>query len=289
MSRWLPRTATAVGLASAIALWTACGPFAPAAVAALETGWTMPAATLQQRPGARLPGDITVTDSEGRRATLRTQLGPGPALLVPGYYRCPQLCGLLMQGLIEAGSATGLPADAYRIVALSFDPADTPRSARDRLAVYRAFARHQQADGPRQSPAVPLPRLLVASRADVGRVMDALGLDVQRQPDAQGRIAHPAFAVVVSPQARIARYLMGVRFDPAELRTALDEAARGGPARWTDRIAALCAHIDPRLGRHSETVLGAARVLGIGLVTGLIACWALPMARRRRPGRGGRR
>ena len=84
---------------------------------------------------------------------------------------------------------------------------------------------------------------------------------------------------VIELDGHVARYLMGVRFDPADLRAVVDEAARGHIGTISDRLALLCAHLDPRAGVHSDAVLLATR--GVGLAT--LAALALFAWRRRRP------
>src|SRR5690349_7439881 len=95
-----------------------------------------PDAGLEQRIGARVPLDVEVTDESGRPELVADFVdGTRPVLLVPGYDRCPQLCGLVMRGLIEALQAGGTPRAQWRIVGIGIDPDDTPADARARLAI----------------------------------------------------------------------------------------------------------------------------------------------------------
>lgn len=92
--------------------------------------------------------------------------------------------------------------------------------------------------------------------------------------------------MIATPQGRVSRYLMGVAFDPAELRSALDSAAHEHIGTLSDRIALLCAHFDPSVGRHSPAVMKATRVIGAAMVLGFIG-WIV--ARRRAHSAGARR
>jgi protein SCO1 len=232
-----------------------------------------PQAGITQRLGEQLPLSLPLTDANGRATTLGEQLAAGPALLVPGYYRCPELCGLVMHGVLQAVHDGPLRA---RIVRLSIDPHDTPATARAARGRDLAFASYL--GGP-----APDLHLLVGTSAAIGTLATSLGYRYQHVTDADepaARIAHPAAVVVVTPQGRVSRYFMGVNFEPAELRAALDEAARGGVGTLTDRLALLCAHFDPHVGRHSQAVMDIARVVGLLTVAGLAGwCW-----RRRGPG-----
>lgn len=216
-----------------------------------------PDAGVQPQLGAELPLDLPFTDSDGRAVTLRESFGDRPVLLVLGYYRCPQLCGLLMQGLLEG--LHGLPARSYRLLRVSIDPAETPADARDRGAVDLAYARHLRGELPTLQLLTGPSALTLARRA---------GYRFERSADAG--FSHPAVAFVVTPAGRISSAFNGIRFETAELRRALLIADAGRTnASLSDRIALLCAHFDPRLGRNSNAVLHGLQAIGVALVLGL--------------------
>jgi protein SCO1/2 len=62
---------------------------------------------------------------------------------------------------------------------------------------------------------------------------------------------------------------MGVRYDAGDVRTAIDDAARGRVGTLTDRIALLCAHLDPRTGLHTAGAMLLARLAGLVALAGL--------------------
>ena len=219
-----------------------------------------PDAAIEQRLDAALPTDLPFTDSEGRTLRLRDVAGARPLLLVLGYYRCPQLCGLLMQSLLQSLHTSGLPSDAYRIVRISIDPGDTPATAHARRDIDLAFARQLGGEPPQLD-------LLVGEPAAVASLARCVGYRYSRTDVVdEAPFAHPAAVIVVTPAGRVSRYLMGVSFEPRELRGAIVDASAERIGSWTERIALLCAHLDPRLGRHSAAVLRGMQGLGVGLV-----------------------
>ncbi|HJV59860.1 MAG TPA: SCO family protein [Albitalea sp.] len=239
-----------------------------------------PNAGLTQRLDASLPLALRLVDAQGRAVRLHDYFDAGrPVLLVLGYYRCPQLCGLLMHGVLQALHDAHVPRSAVRIVGVSIDPGDTPATARARRDLDLAYADFLQ--GARPPDAALDLHLLTGAPADTARLAQAVGWryearadDAIRDGGAPTRFAHPAAVVVITPQGRVSRYLMGVRFDPAELRDALVEASQGRIGTVGDRIALLCAHIDERFGRHSAAVMAATRIVGVLLVVALGAwCW----------------
>ena len=242
-----------------------------------------PQAAIVQQPGAQLPLALPLVDASGKSTTLGGVLPAAtPVLLVPGYYSCPELCGLVMHGLLEAVHASGLGPGTVRLVRVSIDPQDTPATATAARARDLAYARFL--GGP-----APDLRLLVGSAANTAALARAIGYRYQavgaeeRSGEPAARYAHPAAVVLVTPQGRVSRYFMGVRFDPTELRSAVRDAARGNVGSLTDQIALLCAHFDPRVGRHSELVMNGLRAVGLLMVAGLVG-WAW-----RRRGDGGAR
>ena len=249
---------------------------APARDGPLAPTPAVPDAGFVQHPGAALPLSAPFTDSQGRTVSLSNELGHDgrPSLLMLGWHRCPQLCGLATQGALEAWRQSGLSPSATRLLFVSVDPAETSADAASRLAADQGYAdmlMGVSGDNP------PVIERLVGSPASLHALADSVGFR-WTPGDTNARLAHPAGLVVVTPDGHVARYLMGVRFEPAELRAAIAQASSGQVGNLSDRLALLCAHLDPRSGVHSGAVLIATR--GVGLAT--LAALALFAWRRRR-------
>lgn len=271
-------------LALLLALWAQLAGAQPLAIP------PPPSAAIAQQLGAQLPLQMRLVDDLGRPVRLGDYFQDGrPVLLVLGYYRCPQLCGLLMHGLLEGLQDSAVPRDQWRIVGVSIDPEDNVVTARARRNLDLAYADFLLGA---QAPDAPLDlHLLTAPAATSRRLARQAGFSFTPvaapagrhggEPFAAARFAHPAAVLVVTPQGRISRYLMGIQFDGADLKVALADAAGDRIGSITSRIALLCAHFDPKVGRHSELVMNGLRVLGLAL-TALLAGWCW-----RRRGAGG--
>ena len=58
---------------------------------------------IEEHLDATLPLDTVLTDELGREVTLRQYFdGKRPVILNLGYYSCPMLCGLVLNGLVDA-------------------------------------------------------------------------------------------------------------------------------------------------------------------------------------------
>ena len=79
-----------------------------------------------------LPLQLAFKDDRGRDVTLGSYFRPGrPVVLTLNYYRCPMLCTLELNGLVDAlkGLAWS-PGDEFTVVTVSFDPRETTALAR---------------------------------------------------------------------------------------------------------------------------------------------------------------
>jgi protein SCO1/2 len=235
-----------------------------------------PDAGLGPHPGALLPLDAPLHDDLGQPVRLRDYFHPRqPVLLVLGYYRCTQLCGLLMQGLLESLHDTGLPRSDWRIVGVSIDPEDAPADAHRRRQLDRAYASFLEGAN---APALPLHLdLLVADPAQARRIAQAVGFRAARLPSQAGEPAgfvHPASVIVLTPDGAVSRYFNGVRFDAAQLRAAIVQASGGQVGGLAAQVALLCSHFAPLVGRYSGTVMGAVRLLSLLALLGLaLVAW----------------
>ena len=218
-----------------------------------------------------------------------------PVVLVLGYFHCTNLCETVMQTTLDALAQSGASRAAFRIVAVSIDPAETAadahaRRARDLADAELAWARAARG----RAPSTPLDlQALVGAPAAVDLLAERAGFGFQRigidagdprEVHSAATFVHAAGILVATPRGRIARYFLGVRPDPAALRVALDDAADESIGDFADRLVLLCAHLDPTLGRFSTAVLGMLRVLGVGLA-GALGVWIWRHRRTEPPGR----
>lgn len=251
-------------------LWT-CGTVAAGPLALPAP----PDAGLVQQVGVQVPLDIAVTDDSGHTLQLADVIdGTRPVLLVPGYYRCAQLCGLVMHGLLDALHASGASRAQWRIVGIGIDPTETPADAGVRRKLDVGYA-ESLLQGARAGP-LDL-HLLTLGEPQLHRVAAAIGIRFERVPatgEQPPTIAHPATVVLLTPRGEIARYFNGMDIDAGELRVALADAAGDRIGSATSRIALLCAHFDPHVGKLDTPVMNGFRAGSLVLVVGLAGwCW----------------
>jgi cytochrome oxidase Cu insertion factor (SCO1/SenC/PrrC family) len=96
-----------------------------------------PNVRFDQKLGDKVPLDLTLNDENGNEVRLGDCIGGKPTILILAYYRCPQLCGQVFIGVLEAIRPLKLTCGKdFNIVCVSFDPKEQPGLA---LAKKRYF------------------------------------------------------------------------------------------------------------------------------------------------------
>ncbi|WP_448206942.1 SCO family protein [Azospirillum sp. sgz302134] len=216
-----------------------------------------------QHPGAQLPKDVTLRDEQGRAVETGALFAERkPLVLVFDYFHCTTLCGVVLGDLAAALQKVPLePGRDYGVLAVSIDPGETPADA----AALKA--RHLGRD-PAFADAA---RFLTGEEGAVRRLADAAGFPYRFDPAIE-QYAHPAGVVLLAPGGVVSRYILGVGYDPMDLRLGLVDASRGAIASVAEHALLLCYAYDPVQGRYSLAIgalvkaTGAVSMLALGLV-----------------------
>lgn len=225
---------------------------------------------ITEHAGARLPLDLEFTDEDGRQVRLgKFFSGQRPVVLTLGYYRCPMLCTLVLNSLVEGiKDLPWTPGREFEMVTVSIDPLETPTLAKLKKQNYlEEYARPGAAAGW---------HFLTGREENIRKLADAVGFGYRYVEERQ-QYAHPAAIFVATPDGRLARYLYGVVYQPKTMRLALTEAGEGKIGTTTDQLLLYCFHYDAQEGRY---VLAATNIMRFGgattaLVVGLwlVASW----------------
>ncbi|HWR83690.1 MAG TPA: SCO family protein [Candidatus Deferrimicrobium sp.] len=204
--------------------------------------------------GQTIPLNLTFTDDAGRTVTLGDYFANHtPVLLTLGYYECPMLCNLVLNGVIEASKKLSWrPGQEYRIVTVSIDPLETSELA---AAKKRNYIEKLGIAGADAGWA-----FLVGDESQSRALADAVGFRYVYD-STSGQYAHPAVIMLMSPDGKITRYLYGISFSERDLRLALFEASEGKIGSTLDRIILSCYHYDPNAKGY---VLFATKLMRLG-------------------------
>jgi protein SCO1/2 len=228
--------------------------------------------SIDQRLDAQVPLNLKFNDETGRSLPLSTYFeSRKPVVFTLVYYRCPMLCSEILTGMEGALKAVTLdPGKDFEVVAVSFDPKDTPQIAAAKKQSYlRRYNRANTANGW---------HFLTGDEASIKALTDAVGFHYTYDP-VTDQFAHASAIMILTPQGRISKYFYGVEYAPRDIRLGLVEASANKIGTPVDQILLFCFHYDPASGKYGALTMNSLRVVGAGFV--LICGAFLAIALRR--------
>ncbi|MGL4549963.1 MAG: SCO family protein, partial [Gemmataceae bacterium] len=224
-----------------------------------------------------VPRDLAFTDESGKPVTLGDYGNDRPVILVMAYFKCPQLCTLVLNDLVKGLRGVGI-FDIGRnldVVVVSFDPTEKPALAAAKKAAYvEDYGRPGAEKGF---------HFLTGSQPEIDRLHEATGF---RAVWDEGRkeYAHVRAIMVLSPSWKLTHYFTDGAFAPLYLSQALTQATTGKTGSFISNFMQMCFVYDPVTSRYSLNVLTAVRAGGVITIATLLGVWlGLWWRSRRRP------
>ena len=255
---WLERT-TRFMLVTAIAATSAivCSPEATAQRLADELPPELEGVGIVQRLDENVPMDLAFTNSVGKPVRLEELVRDGrPAILTLNYYRCPMLCSLTLNGMVDGLRDMKWSAgEEFDIITVSINPEEGPElAAQNKTGYLSSYGREGAEDGW---------HFLVGESDQIETLADAVGFGY-RFDEESGEYAHTASIIFLTPEGRISKYMNDVRFNPRDLRFALVEASGGGIGSPIDTMLLFnCFQWDPERGSYVPNAWKIMRLGGI--------------------------
>jgi protein SCO1/2 len=234
-------------------------------------------ARFEQRLGGQLPLDAVFKDEEGRTVKLGDYFGKRPVVLAFVYFQCPMLCSQVLNGLTGALAAMKFTAGKeFDVIAISFDPRDTPATAADAKAKYSLrYGRKGSETGW---------HFLTGDAKAIAAATEAAGFHYVWDNKTQ-QFAHASGVIVATPQGKLAQYFYGIEFSPRDLRLAMVESSEERLGTVVDSLTLYCYHYDPTSGKYGAVIMNMMRVGAIATMLAL-GSFMLVMFRRDRRGDG---
>lgn len=234
-------------------------------------------------PGTPLPLDAELVDERGRAVTLGDFFdGERPVLLMPAYYDCPLLCGVMLNHVERAlAGMRWTPGKEFRVVTFSFDPGNTTEMAQSKQNLHlRGLG--DDIEDPHEAWA-----FLTTDGQTARRICDALGYRYNFIP-AQREYAHVAGLYFIRPDGTINTFIEGLEYTPTKFTIGLSEAAEGRIGTIFDRVALSCFRYDPQTGEYVISPMAVMRIGASGVAVLLVGVLAALFVRDRlRRGAGG--
>lgn len=201
--------------------------------------------------------DIRVIDEKNDTVPL-VSLIDKPTILNLVYYRCPGICSPIMNSLSEVVDKMGMEIGKdYQILTVSFDYRETNDLGIKKKQNYlRQMKTKINPDGW---------KFMTADSLDIVKLTNCVGFRFKLVGE---NYIHPGMIAILSPKAKVTRYLYGTYFLPFEVKLALAEASKGQSGPTINRVLEFCYSYDPQ-GRQyvlNVTKVAGALILFIALV-----------------------
>jgi protein SCO1/2 len=208
--------------------------------------------------GTYLDMNMKFTDSDGKLKTLK-ELIDKPTILSLVYYHCPGICSPLLTNLSKVVEEAKVePGKEYKILSISFDPREDAATALKWQTNY--LSSMTRAVSPKDW------HFMVGDSLNDAKITDAVGF--RYKPDGKGDFIHAGGLMVIAPDGKITRYLLGTEFNPFDFKLAIYESQKGISAPPITKLLAYCYKYDPNGNKYVfniNRVAGTFIFLGAGI------------------------
>jgi len=225
---------------------------------------------INQKMGAQIPLDLPFADESGRDVTLR-QYFDKPVILALVYYQCPSLCNMVLNGVLSSVKRLDMTAGKqYEVIAVSFDPRETPQMAAAKKQTYiKDYQRQGAEQGWHFLTAPETSSKALATAVGFRYVYDAM----------TNQYAHSSAIIVLTPAGRVARYFYGIQYPSRDVRLGLVEASSEQIGTPTDQVLLYCFHYDPTTGKYALVIMNVLRLAAL-ITLGVLLTFMFVMFRR---------
>jgi protein SCO1/2 len=213
-----------------------------------------------QKLNSQVSPNLIFRDSTGKQIQFGDYFGKRPIVLVLGYYGCPMLCTLVLNGAISTFQDLKWSiGENFDVIFVSIDPNETPKLAADKLKTYlRSYGRGKPGGW----------HFLTGDKNAIQKIADEVGYHFAYDPRIK-EFAHPSGLIILTPDGKVSRYLFGVSYSAAELNSALRDASAEKTGSPVEQFVLLCFHYSPLTGKYGNLIMIAVRVSGIAMMVAL--------------------
>jgi protein SCO1/2 len=227
-----------------------------------------------QKLNQQLPLDLPFRDESGKTVKLADYFKQKPVILNFIYYKCRDLCPLLLDGIVRSLRAVSFDVgNQFDVLTVSFDPEDTPGlAAVKKTDLMEKYSRPGAAAGW---------HFLTGDNASIQTLTQAVGFRYMYDRRS-GEFGHATGMILVTPDGRTSRYFYGIDFSPRDVRLGLIEAAAKKIGSPIDQLLLFCYHYDATTGKYTLLVTRVMRMAGAATALVLGGFIALMLLRERK-------
>ena len=213
-----------------------------------------------QKLNSQISSDLIFHDETGMQIQIGNYFSKRPIVLVLGYYGCPMLCTLVLNGAVSTfQDLKWSVGENFDVIFVSIDPKETPQLAAEKKKTYlRSYGRGKPEGW----------HFLTGDKNSTQTLADEVGFHFAYDP-AIKQFAHPSGLIILTPDGKVSRYLFGVTYPAKELNSALREADAKKIGSPVGQFILLCFHYAPITGKYGNQIMIAVRVGGIVMMVAL--------------------
>ncbi|MBL91055.1 MAG: hypothetical protein CMH56_04485 [Myxococcales bacterium] len=233
-------------------------------------------AEIQPELGKKLPLGTEWTDHTGKQVTLGDYFkNEIPTIVTLGYYKCPMLCDLVLNALVDGLKGVGLDLGKdFQIVTMSISPEEgTELAAKKRGSYLRSLGYTEKSQGW---------AFHTGTQESIDTVTKSLGFGFNKDAES-GEYAHAAGIYIATPDGILNNVLFGLMYEAKDLRFALLEAGKGKIGQLLDRIVLSCFQYNAEVGTYTVYVWGLMRLAAILTVLLLMLTFFVMKKNERKP------
>jgi len=215
---------------------------------------------IEEKLGAQLDLEkITLRDEAGTEHPLKYWFRGKPMVLALIYFKCPGLCGLLMNGVV--GSLKRINFDIgteYDVLFVSINPEEGAELAADKKENYIKDYMSREKSLASVSAGW---HFLTGTDENVRALAKTVGFGY-RKDEASGEYSHSAGFFVLTPTGVLSRVHFGVEFEPRDVHLSIVEAANGQVGSVVDKLLLFCYRYNPHSKGYALAAMNLVRAGG---------------------------
>lgn len=219
--------------------------------------------------GKEIDPNVRFIDSDGNEKSLKDIANGKPIIITPVYYRCPRLCNLVLNGLLDTLKELDLELGTdYKVASISFNPREKAKLAATKKQNYlKELDEAKNSDENNKQLHQAGWHFFTGKQENITKTMSQLGFNYEED---QGEFLHSAAIMILSPDFKITRYLYGITYNPQITRLSLVEASQGKIGNTIDKVLLYCFRFDPTKGKYSLAIMNITRLISICVLAILV-------------------
>lgn len=212
---------------------------------------------------AQVPLDLEFRDEAGKTVKLRDYFKDKPVILSLVYFDCPQLCTMVLTDLLGAlKTMPQTPGREFVNLTVSFDPREKPELAAAKKSEYvLRLGKPEAAAGW---------HFLTGDEGPIGELAKSVGFRFVWDPVTK-QYGHASGLVVLTPDGKVSRYLLGLQYAPRDIKFSLMDASEGKIGSLVEQVILYCYQYDPTRGSYGLMITRLLQIFAAMTIVTLVA------------------